>query len=61
MLPGGDVGASYKNVKCRTPANAHIAGKIDNITIGSLNFCVESMARRTCREAVGFPIPEMGR
>jgi len=36
MLPGGDVGASYKKVKCRTPAKAHIAGKIDNVIKANL-------------------------
>src|SRR6266852_8478386 len=60
ILPGGDVGASYRKVKWRTPAKAHIAGNARN-KVDSVNFFIEGAARLSpVGEAVGFPIHRDG-
>src|SRR5260370_21413035 len=56
ILPGGEVGASYRKVKWRTPGKAHIAGNARN-KLDSVNFFIEGAARLSpVGEAVGFPI-----
>src|SRR6266852_242384 len=55
ILPGGDVGASYRKVKWRTPAKAHIAGNARN-KLDSVNFFIEGAARfKSCRGSRWLP------
>src|SRR5438105_10259174 len=43
MLPGDDVGASYKKVKCRTPARDEVVQTIDRATASCRGACAKRL------------------